>query len=130
MTICDPAISPNCPGHKPVDKFRDCLTEALFYADHDATTGTVDGFGVWVGLIIQDMAETLDSTRDLPVTIPAGTFLVLTEDDRGFVGVDQFDTAEDAQARFDTWEAAYGDYRAGQDAREYAIVSSTGRIGS
>lgn len=126
---CPKEISPNCDGHAGVDKFDSCLVEALFYADHDAQTGDVDGFGRWVCLVIQDEAETLDSNRDLPVTIPAGTYMVITTDDHGFVGYDVYESAQQAQEAFDGWEARYGAYLDAFEAREYVITSSTGRIG-
>lgn len=131
MTVCDLAISPECPGHEGWQKFADCLTEALYSAGDDGSTGNVDNFGWHISLIVQDMAETIDAAYDdVKITIPAGTYCLIRTNDQGHVYRDTYDTAEDAQAAFDDWESRYGDYLAGLDAREYAIVSSTGRIGS
>lgn len=130
LTKCDPVVSPECPGHASVDKFPDCLSTALYGSNFDATTGTVDGFNRWVGLVIQAEAETIDChENDIPVTIPAGFAAVLTEDDRGFIGWTTYDTAEAAQHDFDRWESAYADYCEDAECREARIVSSTGRTG-
>lgn len=127
-THCDRSISPNCPGHEGTDKFGSCLAEALHYCDHDDTTGDADGFGRWVGLVIQTESETLDSDRDLPVTIPAGTYAIVSEDGCGFTSMDTYDTAEQAQAAFDDWADRYGLYLAEADRREFDIIHSTGRV--
>lgn len=128
-TYCPGEISPACPGHQGWEKLDSCLLAALYHADHDATCGDVDGFGWWSALIIQDKAETLESA-DCPVTIPAATYWVIQENDQGHVYVCAFDTAEQAQTAYDAHEAAYGAWLDASDAREYAITSSTGRIGA
>lgn len=127
MHTCPPEVSPNCPGHAGWQKFGTCLHEALHHADHDAQTGHCDGFGRWVGLIIQEESETLDSNRDLPVTIPAGTFVLLHEDDAGFTLMEEFPTAQAAQAEFDAWEARYDAWQDAEDTREAQIIASQGR---
>lgn len=125
---CEAGISPDCPGHASVDKFPNCLIGALYGNDADQTTGNVDGFGRWVGLYVDDQAVTVHH-GDILVTVPAGTYAVLTEDEHGFIGFDLYDTAESAQAMFDAWETDYGIYCDQADMHEYAITSSTGRIG-
>ncbi len=122
-------VSPNCPGHSVMDKFPDCLTEALYGGMFDAETGTVDGFGAWVGLVIQAEAETVNNGTDTPVTIPTGTALIITENDRGHIRVEEFTTAEEAQAAYDEWERLYGEWCEVAEAREAMITSSTGRVG-
>lgn len=127
-TTCPAEISPDCPGHQGWEKFPDCLSDALYHNDNDSETGTVDGFGWWVALYVQDMAETIDH-GDIKVTIPAGTFLIIRENDRGHIHTDEYDSAEEAQAAFDDWEARYGAYLDECDAYELGITSSTGRVG-
>lgn len=126
---CEAEVSPQCPGHKAVDKFPDCLTEALYGGFVDEQTGTVDGFGWWVALIIQNTAETVDTMVDVPVTIPAGTFMVIVENDRGHIGVETFPTAEAAQACFDQWDTTYGEWLEIAEIREATIAASMGRVG-
>lgn len=128
LTYCAPGISPECTGHTPTDKYRECLVSALYGSHMDATTGTVDGFNRWVGLVIQAEAETVDD-GDTPVTIPGGTFGVLTEDDRGFITWDTYDTAEAAQGAFDDWELRYGLWCEAEEMREAEIMTTSGRIG-
>jgi hypothetical protein len=126
---CDAEVSPRCPGHSTVDKFPDCLIEALYGGMFDEETGTVDGFDRWVGLIIQAEAETVDTVTEIPVTIPAGTFLIITENDQGHIGVETYPTAEEAQSAFDEWERRYGLWCDAEEAREAEIMISNGRIG-
>lgn len=129
ITHCPADMSAKCPGHAVVDKFPDCLTEAVYGGMFDEETGTVDGFGVWVGLVIQEVAETINNGTDTPVTIPAGTFLIVTENDQGHIWVDTYPTAEAAQSAYDTWERLYAEWSEVAEAREAAITSSTGRVG-
>jgi hypothetical protein len=124
-THCPASVSPKCPGHQGWEKFPDCLTEAL-YAAPDETTGDVDGFGYWYGLVIQEKAETLESDT-CPVTIPAGTFWLISESNQGHVTVTEYLTAQEAQQAYDLADIAYGEWCAGQDYAEYSIVSSTGQ---
>lgn len=119
---CDKAIAPDCTGHQGWEKVPSCLVDAL-RMEPDAQTGTVD-WDVWAGLIIQDKAETFDG-----VNIPAGTYMVITENDQGHVRWEQYPTAQAAQDAFDLIDNAYGDYLHARECREYAIVSSTGRTG-
>jgi hypothetical protein len=128
---CDAEVSPKCPGHSPVGKFPDCLIEALYGGSFDEETGTVDGFNRWVGLIIQAEAETvdMDTVAEIPVTIPAGTFLIITENDQGHIGVETYPNAEEAQSAFDEWERLYGLWCEAEEAREAEIMTSSGRIG-
>lgn len=128
VTRCPEDVSPDCPGHQGWERFAECLTEALYYSTDNGRTGNVDGFGWWVALFIQDTAETIDHD-DLKVTIPAGTYLIIRENDQGHIHVDEYETAEEAQAAFDDWEARYAAYLNEQDARELSITSSTGRVG-
>lgn len=118
-----------CPGHSPFDKYPDCLTEALYGGMFDAETGTVDGFGYWVGLVIQAEAETVDGGEGVEVVIPAGTCLTIVENDRGHLTVTTYDTAEEAQTAFDDWEERFGAYLDSVDTREARITSSTGKVG-
>lgn len=127
---CDAKVSPACPGHSVVDKFRSCLIDALYGATFNDTTGTVDGFGRWVGLVIQDAAETIHGHSDgIPVTIPAGTYGLLFEDEYGFVDWQTYTSAEDAQHAFDRWAELYGLWCEAEEAREAEIMMSSGRIG-
>lgn len=128
-TECDPSVSPDCPGHSPTDKFPDCLIGALYFSGSDECTGDVDGFGWWVGLYLCEKAETIDDGTGVKVAVPAGTYAVITEDDRGFIGFDLYSCAESAQRMFDAWEADYGLYCEQSDSREERITSSTGRVG-
>jgi hypothetical protein len=122
---CDPAISPKCPGHESWERFTNCLIAALYHAP-DTETGSVD-WRIWAGLVIQEQPETIPG--EYPVTVPAGTYAMVTENDRGHVRFQTFDTAQAAQDAFDEIESTYGDWLSGNDFREYAITSSTGRIG-
>ena len=126
---CNPEVSPKCPGHEGWERFSTCLVEALFMMP-DAETGEVDAPTGWAGLVVQDEAQAIESNRDLPVTIPAGTYMVIRTNDQGRVWTHVYLTAEEAQACFDEIESAYGDWCHGSDVREYAITSSTGRTGS
>lgn len=126
---CEHEVSPQCPGHGWWEKFSDCLSEALYASTPNDQTGTVDGFGYWVALYVNDDRETIDGPDGLKVTIPAHTYAVITEDDRGSIGFDTYPTVEGAQAAYDRWDAAYGAYLDASEYREYAITSSTGRIG-
>lgn len=125
---CPADVSPDCPGHEGWERFSDCLTDALYHAKADDQTGDVDGFGWWIALFIQGKAETIDH-GDIKVTIPAGTCLIIRENDQGHIHVDEYESAEDAQSAFDDWEARYGAYLDECDARELGITSSTGRTG-
>lgn len=125
---CPADVSPDCPGHGTWERLTSCLDEALYH-HVDVSTGHVDQVGWWVGLAIQDEAETVDLADGVPVTIPAGTYRLYRETEAGHVYVTAYDTAEDAQHAFDTWESAYGDWCHGEDMREARIVSSTGRTG-
>lgn len=124
---CGPNVAPGCEGHTSKDKFKDCITQAL-YAAPDADTGNVDGFGLWAGLIIQTEPVTLAGEWG-PVHVPADTYRVIGEYNSGRILVARFTTAEDAQEAFDEIEDDYGAYLAGVDEREARITSSTGRIG-
>lgn len=124
---CPADVSPQCPGHATWERFTSCLDQALYHAV-DTETGHVDNVGWWVGLVIQDEAETLESDT-CPVTIPAGTYRLYRETDAGHVYVYDYETAERAQQEFDAWESAYADWCHGEDVREARITSSTGRIG-
>lgn len=124
LTYCDKAIAPGCPGHSPVDKWPDCVTEECWHHP-DQVTGHVDQVDWFVALIIQDKAETTAAG----ITIPAGTYLTIRETGAGHIYVTSHDAAESAQADFDAWEAAYGDWCHGEDMRESRITSSTGGIG-
>lgn len=128
-TRCNGEVTPVCPGHSPLDKYPDCLTEALYGGMFDAETGTVDGFGMWVGLVIQTEAETVDGGQGVEVVIPAGTCLIITENDQGHLTVTTYDTAEEAQSAYDEWERLYGEWCEVAEAREAMITSSTGRVG-
>lgn len=131
MKTCDPSITPSCPGHESWENLSDCLTAALYGCTHDDSTGTVDGFGVWVGLVCQDLAETLDPEMPdgVGVTIPAGTYCLIIETKSGSVTRLDYDTAEQAQAAFDLWEQQYEAYCEQVEYRENRITSSTGRVG-
>jgi hypothetical protein len=129
ITRCPVEISPECPGHEQWQKFKTCLITALYGDTFNYTTGTVDGFGRWVGLVIQDTAETVDTVEGVPVTIPAGTYALLMEDDHGFIDWQTYTTAEDAQHAFDSWAEAYGLWCEAEDAREAEIMATSGRIG-
>lgn len=129
LTYCPPEVSPGCTGHAVVDKFPDCLTEALFCSDFDASAGSVDGFGTWFGLVIQDAPQTINGPGDGEVTIPAHTYMVISENEHGHIRVESFPSAEGAQSAYDDWEALYDRWEAASDMREASIVSSTGRIG-
>ncbi len=129
LTYCPPEVSPGCTGHAVVDRFPDCLTEALFCSDFDAWTGSVDGFGTWVGLVIQHEAEDIMGPGDCKVTIPADTYMVISATEHGHIRAESFPNAERAQAAYDDWEALYGRWLDASDMREVSIVSSTGRIG-
>lgn len=123
---CDPAISPMCPGHEGWEKWPDCLTPALWHAC-DAQTGTVESPIGYVVLIIQEKAESLDSD-ECPVTIPAGTYMTIRENDQGHISVTSYESAQAAQDGFDEAERAYGDWSWEQDCRELDIIASTGRV--
>lgn len=130
MHHCPKDISPDCPGHEGWQKFTDCLTEALYYADSDGTAGEVDGFGWYVSLFIQDTAETIDAAYDgVKVTIPASTYCLIRTNDQGHVYRDDYGTAEEVQEAFDAWDSDYSDWLEAEDMRELAITSGTGRIG-
>lgn len=130
MNICPSEISPDCRGHRDWWEFADCLTEALYSAGDDGSTGTVDGFGWHVSLFIQEVSETIDAAYDgIKVTIPAGTFCVIRTNDRGHVYRDDYGSAEEVQAAFDDWDSRYGEWLECEDMRELAITSSTGGIG-
>lgn len=124
---CDPTISPKCPGdHEPSkDKWPDCLTPALWFAN-DGETGDSDSPVGFVVLIIQDKAETLDSD-ECPVTIPAGTYLTIRENDQGHITVTEHDTAQAAQDAFDQAVSAYDAYMWAEEVRDLNIIESTGR---
>lgn len=125
---CSLEVSPDCDGHEGWRKFSSCLAEVA-YLWPDDITGSVDGFGTWVGLMIQEKAERIEM-MGIDITIPAGTYAVVREDEQGFIGFEVFDTAEAAQDRFDDWSRAYGLYLADQEHAEHTITSSTGRIGA
>lgn len=125
---CSLEVSPDCDGHEGWRKFSSCLAEVA-YMYPDMSTGNVDGFGMWVGLMIQEKAEQVDM-MGIKVSIPAGTYAVVRENDRGFIGFEVFETAGAAQERFDAWESAYGAYEEACEHREHTITSSTGRIGA
>lgn len=126
--MCPAEVSPNCPGHTVTEKYRDCLTAALIECPDD-TTGNVDGFGLWVGLVIQAEAIELPSGAGVPVFIPADTYRLISEDNDGHVVSVEFQTAEGAQRAFDDWQDDYSAYLHAVDMREHAITSSTGRVG-
>ena len=125
-THCDKAVSPMCPGHQGWEKWPDCLTPALWHAN-DGETGNSDCPIGFVVLIIQDKAETLDSD-ECPVTIPAGTYMTIRENDQGHIKVTDYDTAQAAQDAFDQAVAAYDAFMWAQECRELDIISSTGRV--
>lgn len=128
MRHCDESVSPRCPGHSGPRKYADCLIEALFAETPDDSTGDVDGFGRWIGLVIVTKPQTLKSL-DIPVTVPAHTYGLLLTDEYGFTDFQRYVFASDAQDAFDSWNEQYGQYLDAQDAREAYVVSSTGRIG-
>lgn len=133
MKKCSAEMSPDCPGHEWWERLSDCLTVALHATTDDGSTGNVDGFGLHVRLFIQETTETIDGCAypdTVKVTIPAGTYRLLIEDDQGHVTVLDYDTAERAQAAFDLWEERYSAYLDAEEMRELNIVSSTGRIGA
>lgn len=122
-SYCDKAVSPQCPGHEGREKFPSCLIQALYHVA-DESTGSVD-WHYWVGLVIQEQTETLDSDT-CPVTIPAGTFLTIVKRSSGAIEVTYFDSAHEAQAAYDEADLAYGEWLAGQDERESYVMASTG----
>lgn len=129
---CPAEVSPDCQGHSWADKFTDCVTSAL-YGAVDAETGSVDGWGLWVGLVIQTDPVELPGAHG-PVFIPGDTYRLISEDSDGRIVVATFETAAGAQQGFDDLDDAYGGYRRGMedhavDMREKHITSSTGRIG-
>lgn len=124
VTYCDKAIAPACPGHSAVDKWPNCVTQECWQYP-DEVTGNVDGFGYFVALIIQPK----DETTSAGILIKAGTYLVIRETDAGHIYVTAFDSADQAQAAFDEWEALYGAYCHGEDLKETSIMASSGRIG-
>ena len=132
MLTCDPNVSPDCRGHSTKDRFRDCLTSAL-YGAVDAETGNVDGWGLWVGLVIQTDAVELCGAHG-PVYVPGDTYMLIGEDSDGRIIVSPFRTAEYVQRAFDDLDDAYQGYLRGmedhvRDVREAHITASTGRIG-
>lgn len=131
MTRCPESISPDCPGHEHWERFGDCLTTVLYRAECDDQTGNVDGFRQHAMLFIQTMDETIDPVYpgDPKVTIPGGTFCLLITTEFGAVTRLDYDTAQAAQDAFDLIEQAYGLYCMEAEMREYAITSSTGRVG-
>lgn len=124
---CDPQISPNCPGdHEPSkDKWPDCLTPALWFYP-DESVGDVDSPCGFTVLIIQEKAETL-SSDELPVTIPAGTYMTIRENDQGHIAVEAFESAQAAQDAYDKACQAYEAWSWAQECRELDIIESTGR---
>lgn len=133
MNTCPIEISPDCPGHTWSEKLSTCLISALYSADADEVTGTVDGFGIHVSLFIQEKAETIDGNaypETVKVTIPAGTYCLLIENSQGHVTMLDYDTADKAQAAFDLWDEQYSAWCDVEDARELSITSGTGRIGA
>lgn len=124
---CPVEVAPGCGLHTPMDKWQSCLVRALF-ADPEEQTGSVDGFGMWVGLNLIHDAVTLEDTWG-PVHVPANTFMLIGENNSGHISVVEFSTAEAAQEAFDDFEADYAAYLHGVETREYTIVSSTGRTG-
>lgn len=122
-SYCDKAVSPQCPGHEGWEKFPDCLSRALYHAP-DESTGSVD-WDYWVGLVIQEQTETLDSDT-CPVTVAAGTYMTIAENDHGNITIRTYDTAHEAQAAFDESDIAYGEWLSGQDEREWHVMTSTG----
>jgi hypothetical protein len=128
---CDPSVSPDCPGHYGWQKLGSCLIEALYGSTPDDVTGTVDGFGKWVGLFTQDQAETIDMLSDpgtIKVTIPAGTYGLLIEDEYGAVDWQEYTDAQAAQDAFDTWVIEYDRWDAEAEMREFSIVSSVAGV--
>lgn len=125
-TYCEKAVSPKCPGHQGWEKWPDCLTPALWYAN-DGETGNCDSPVGFVVLIIQDEEESL-SSDECPVTIPAGTYMTIRENDQGHISVTNYDTAQDAQDAFDGAIEAYDAYMWAEEVRDLGIVSSTGRM--
>jgi hypothetical protein len=82
MFTCD---NPTCTGH--LGKFRDCVSEALYSMEADRTTGSVEFRGHLSLFRFEkpySYGPTLEQDSALTVEIPAGTYLVL-EDDQGFV---------------------------------------------
>ena len=126
---CKLLTSVSCPGHQGWEKLPDCVIEALYGNDPDESSGTVDGFGTWFALYLVHEAEWLTVDGERKVKVPAGTFVVLVENNQGSVTVLSFESAEQAQAEYDAWDVAYGDYLGGRDHSEYLIVAGTGRIG-
>lgn len=132
MRKCPETITDQCVGHDDRNRMPDCLTEALYTSGPDDQTGSVgNGFGVWVGLYVSEKAETIDPAdpEGPTVTIPAGTFCLIVETESGRVTRLDYDSAAFAQAAFDLWESQYGNWQMEADMREFAITSSTGRIG-
>jgi hypothetical protein len=117
-----------CPGDHDAskDKWPDCLTLALWYAN-DSDTGNVDSPVGFVVLVIQEKAEYLDSD-DCPLVIPADTYMTIRENDQGHISVTQYDTAQAAQDAFDQAVADYDAYMWAEDCRDLDIIASTGRI--
>ena len=101
-------------------KFADALSEALYAHDPDDSSGdSSSSYGYWYALYLIASGEGLDPE------VPPGAY-VLTEHESGLVETVRYLTEAGAQDAFDALSSAYLEYRAG---REYAITSSTGRIG-
>lgn len=107
MSKCDTV---GCRGH--LGKYDDCLSEAIAWRAPDWArdqTGDVEAPCGYVEIVVIDEPETLtvDDHNDVTVTVPAGTYLVWT-DNQGFVSVDHYADGAVAQRNFDAANDAYG----------------------
>lgn len=109
-------------------KYGSELAEILYGQDPDESTGDSCEYGWWYGLFLIGAPETVtDATRG-EITLSPGCHVICESPD-GFVDVVTYVCAQDAQDAFDRYRDAYDAWADMGEYREYAITSSTGRIG-
>lgn len=101
-----------------MSKFDSRLDEALYTLTLDGTdetTGSVEApTGHAVLMHIDKPFSHLQAGFDRPVTVPAGHYIV-KEDSQGFVTVETFQTAEDANEEFRAIDAEYAEWLGDDD---------------
>jgi hypothetical protein len=83
-------------GDYAYGKFPDRLAEALYSGDFDQEDGDVTDFGLWFGLVRSRGRR--------------GQAYIVTEDSQGFVEYERYDTAAEAEARFEELQNEYSDW--------------------
>lgn len=99
-----------CAGH--LGKFPSCVAEVLWEwsldpGGEDRSTGCTEAYGWFSAIGLED-----EATQDLDgvaVIVPAGWYMI-TENDRGAVGLIEFATREELDRAFEEADRQYGEW--------------------